>query len=126
MKIFIVIIRSIIGLFLLFASISYFAKVGGEHQPPTGDLKIFMDGVMASKYLLPLAKYIELLCGIALVSGRFVALANLVLLPVTLNIFLIHAFMHQEDLPVGILLLVANIFLIYTKWDSYKNIITMR
>jgi uncharacterized membrane protein YphA (DoxX/SURF4 family) len=126
MKIFTVIIRSLIGLFLLFASISYFAKVGGEHEPPTGNLKIFMDGVVASKYLLPLAKYIELVCGLALVSGRFVTLANIVLLPITINLFLIHAFMEPGDLLVVGLLLAANIFLIYTKWDSYKNIFEMR
>ncbi len=125
MKIFIVILRSLIGLFLLFASISYFANFG-DHPAPTGDMKTFMDGVMASKYLMPLAKYIELFCGLAFVSGRFVALANLVLLPITINILLILAFMSPSELPVGIILFLANVFLIYSKWDSYKPIFNMR
>jgi len=70
MKIVTIIIRSLIGLLLLFASISYFLHLFPE-PPLTGNLKIFNDGIKASGYLMPLVKTIELTCGLSFIIGKF-------------------------------------------------------
>ena len=82
-----------------------------------------MSGFMATKYLFPLAKVVELLSGLSYVSGKFMKLFNLVLLPVSVNILFINAFLAPENLPVALFLLIGNLFLIYTNWDSYKGIL---
>jgi putative oxidoreductase len=111
----------LLGLFLLFASLSYFFKFG-EQPTPTGEMAVVMSGFMATKYLFPLAKVVELLSGLSYVSGKFMKLFNLVLLPVSVNILFINAFLAPENLPVALVLLVGNLFLIYTNWNSYKGI----
>jgi uncharacterized membrane protein YphA (DoxX/SURF4 family) len=121
MKIATIIIRVLLGLFLLFASLSYFFKFG-EQPTPTGEMAVVMSGFMATKYLFPLAKVVELLSGLSYVSGKFMKLFNLVLLPVSVNILFINAFLAPENLPVALFLLIGNLFLIYTNWDSYKGI----
>lgn len=121
MKIATIIVRVLLGLFLLFASLSYFFKFG-EQPTPTGEMALVMTGFMATKYLFPLAKVVELLSGLSYVSGKFIKLFNLVLLPVSVNILLINAFLAPENLPVALVLLVGNLFLIYTNWNSYKGI----
>ena len=73
MKIATLIIRTLIGLLLLFASISFFLKLVPE-PVTTGDFKAFQVGLIASAYLMPLAKAVELLCGLAYVSNKFVTL----------------------------------------------------
>ena len=88
MKIATIIIRVLIGLLLLFASIAFFLKLMPEPET-TGDFKAFQIGLVASTYLMPLVKIIELICGLAYVSGRYVTLANLVILPVSLNILFV-------------------------------------
>ena len=76
-------------------------------------------------YLMPLAKTVELLCGLAYISGKFVTLANIVILPVSLNILLINYFLSPETLPIAIFVFLGNLFLIYRYWDNYKSVFTM-
>jgi len=123
MKIATIIIRSLVGLLFLFASISFFFHLFPE-PPLTGNMKIFNDGIKASGYLMPLVKTIELLCGIAFVTGKFNKIANIIILPIIVNIFFTHICLAPEGIPVAVFLLVANIFLIYTKWSSYKGLFT--
>jgi uncharacterized membrane protein YphA (DoxX/SURF4 family) len=123
MKIATIIVRVLIGLLLLFASISFFLKLVPE-PVTTGDFKAFQIGLMASTYLMPLAKAVELLCGLAYVTGKYVTLANIVILPVTLNILLINYFMAPETLPIAAAIFLGNLFLIYRYWNNYKSVFT--
>ena len=121
MKIAIIIIRTLIGLLFLYTSVSFFLKLMPE-PVTTGDFKAFQIGLVASTYLLPLAKGIEFLCGLSFLVGRYVTLANLVILPVTLNILLINFFLTPENLPIAIFVFFGNIFLIYSHWGNYKSL----
>lgn len=80
--------------------------------PP--DLVTFMTGLMASKYFFPLLKLTETVCGLMLLSGFFVPLALVILAPVVLNIFLVHAFLQPGGLPlaviIGLLMLYLSFF----------------
>lgn len=123
MKIATLIVRILVGGLMLFASLSYFFKFG-EQPAPVGDMKTVMDGFMASKYLLPLAKSVELIAGLTIISGKFMKIGAVILVPVTLNILLINVFMMPEGIPIAAALFVGNLFLMYTNWDSYKGIFT--
>lgn len=116
-----IIVRSLLGLVLIYASVMFFLKKAPE-TIVTGDFKAFQVGLIASNYLMPLAKGLELICGLAFLSGRFVALVNLLILPVTLNILLININMTPENLPIGILVFAGNLFLIYVYRDNYKSL----
>lgn len=122
MKLTTTIVRVLLGALLIFASSMFFLKLAPEPEV-TGDFKAFNVGLVASKYIIPLAKAIELLCGISFITNKFVALANLVILPVSLNIFLINFFMTPENLPIAFFVCFANLFLIYRYWDHYKGLI---
>ena len=122
MKIATIIVRVLLGAMMLFASISYFFNLG-EQPVPTGDMATLMGGLMASKYMFPLVKSIELIAGLMLVSGKFIKLGTLLLLPISVNIFLIHTVTQVSDLPVAIFVLIANIFLIYAYWNDFKEIV---
>ncbi|MDR7209959.1 DoxX family membrane protein [Flavobacterium piscis] len=121
MKIATIIVRVLIGLLLLSASIIFFFKLAPEPET-TGNFKAFNMGLVASTYLLPLAKTIELLCGIAFITGRYVTLANILILPITVNILFINYFLAPEGLPIAALLFLANLFLIYRYWDNYRSL----
>lgn len=121
MKIATIIVRVLTGLLLLFASLSYFLNLS-EQPNSTGDLKLFMDGLMASKYMMPLAKTVELICGISFVTGKFMKICAVILVPVTLNILLINIFMMPEGTPIAVALFLGNLFIIYKNWDSYKEL----
>jgi len=122
MKIAVIIVRVLMGLLFLFASIVVLFKIFPQPEL-TGNVKIFMDGVNASGYLLPLIKITELVCGIAFVAGRFVPLATVVIAPIIVNIFFFHAFVDTSGLPVAVFLVLANIFLAYANWDKFKPLL---
>ncbi|TRX03188.1 DoxX family membrane protein [Flavobacterium gawalongense] len=121
MKIAIIIIRTLIGLLFLYTSISFFLNLTPE-PVSTGNFKAFQVGLVASTYLMPLAKTIELLCGLSFVSGRFVTLANIAILPVTINILLINFFLTPQNMPIALFVFLGNIFLIYSHWENYKGL----
>jgi len=123
MKIATIIVRVLIGLLLLFASVSFFLKLAPE-PVVTGNFKAFQIGLVASSYLIPLAKAVELLCGLSYVTGKYVSLANLLILPITVNILFINYFMTPEGLPIAIPLFLGNLFLIYRYWENYKPVFT--
>ncbi len=114
MKIAIIIIRTLIGLLFLFSSIGFFLKLMPE-PTTTGDFKAFQVGLVASTYLIPLAKTVELLCG-------FVTLTNLLILPVTVNILFINFFLSPTGIPIALFVFFGNIFLIYSHWKNYKGL----
>ena len=122
MKVATIILRSLMGLLFLFASLTFFFKLITP-PPPTGPMKLFSEGLEASIYLLPTVKVIELLCGVAFLTGRFVPLATVLIAPIIVNIVLLHAFLDPKGLPVALFLVIANSFVAYANRDSYKPLL---
>lgn len=125
MSIVIALARTLMGLLFLFASISFLFKLAPQPEL-TGNVKIFMEGMLAAGYLLPLVKLTELVCGAAFVANRFAALAAVVIAPVIVNILLFHLFVDTSGLPVATFLVVANALVAYANWDKYRPLLAKR
>jgi uncharacterized membrane protein YphA (DoxX/SURF4 family) len=125
MKIAVLIVRILMGLMFAFASIVVLFKLVPQPEQ-TGNVKIFMDGMAASLYLMTTVKVVELICAISFLSGRFVPLATVVIFPINLNIFLFHAFLEPQGLPVAILLLLGNLFLAWNYREKYKAMLAAK
>jgi putative oxidoreductase len=121
MKITTIIVRSLMGLLFLFASVTFFFKLITP-QPPVGAMKTFSAGLEATIYLLPTVMVVQFLCGLAFVSGRFVTLASILISPIIVNIVLIHAFIDPKGLPVAFFLVFANAFVAYGNRENYKSL----
>jgi putative oxidoreductase len=117
-----IIVRSLMGLLFLFASITFLFKLITPPEP-TGAMKVFSTGLEASVYLMPTVMIVELVCGIAFLSGRLVPLATVLISPIIVNIVLVHAFIAPEGLPVAIFLVLANSFVAYNHRESYKPLL---
>ncbi|MCB1170400.1 MAG: DoxX family protein [Leptospiraceae bacterium] len=119
-KIAVIVLRTLMGLIFIASSV---VVLFGAVEPPADmpeRAKTFQAGMEATGYMLYLIKVTELLCGILLVSGLYVALSALIIFPITLNIFLYHVFVLPDGLPVAIFLLAVNLILAYVHRDSYR------
>lgn len=125
MKITVLIVRILMGLMFAFASITVLFKLMPQPEP-TGNVKIFMDGMAATVYMMTAIKVIELICSVAFLSGRFVPLATVVIFPINVNILLFHLFMAPEGLPVAVLLMIGNLLLAWYYRDRYKAMLTAK
>jgi uncharacterized membrane protein YphA (DoxX/SURF4 family) len=85
-------------------------------------MKTFNDGLNASGYLVTLVKIVELTCGLSFITGKFNRLTYILLMPVSVNIIFTHIFLAPEGIPLASFLLLGNIFLLYSKWDIYKEL----
>jgi putative oxidoreductase len=125
MKITVIIVRVLMGLIFVAASIVFLFKLVPQPELK-GSAKSFMEGIQAAGYFLPLLMGTELVCGLALVIGRFVPLATVVIFPITLHILLYHIFVAPEGLPVAIVLLLANLFLAYACRKHYEPLLAAK
>ena len=100
MKIATIIVLVLLGALFLIASVSYFLNLAPQPEL-TGNMKTFNEGLNASFYLMPIVKAIELACGIAFISGRFVPLAT-------------------------VLILVATLFLAYRNKAHYRGLLSIK
>ncbi|MFT3707388.1 MAG: DoxX family protein [Archangium sp.] len=111
--------RVLLGGLFTFASIAYFVFPPPAELPP-GNAGLFVSGLAAAGYLMPLVKITELIVGLALLSNRFVPLALIVLAPVSVNIFFTHAVLMREGLPAAIVIIALQLFLAWTHRRAYS------
>lgn len=125
MRITALVARLLLAAMYVFASVPYFLKIMPAEMPAmTAGQTTFMTGITASVYLLPLIKGTELVCGILMLIGRTAPLGALLIFPVTLNIFLYHAFLGPQQLPMVAAMLILNIFLFYAYRQKYLPIVS--
>ncbi|MBI3543088.1 MAG: DoxX family protein [Deltaproteobacteria bacterium] len=73
--------------------------------------KAFMDALMATGYFIPVLKGTEVTCGLLLLVGAFVPLALVVLAPIVIQIFLFHAFIQPNGIPMALFIGALMIYL---------------
>jgi putative oxidoreductase len=124
MKIAMIIVRTLMGLLFIAAAITVlFNLVQPDMTQMTDAVRKFNEGLDAAPYFIKLLKITELVCGIAFVIGRYVALATIVIAPIIINIFLFHLFLDPANLMVPIFLVAANIFVAYYYRDRYRALL---
>ncbi|QNN43577.1 MULTISPECIES: DoxX family membrane protein [Pedobacter] len=124
MKIAVIVVRVLLAAMYLFASVSYFLNLMPKAPEMTAAQTTFMTGIMASVYLFPLIKITELIGGALLLINRTAPLAAIIIFPVTLNVFLYHAFLGPKDLPMVAVMLLFNLFLFYAYRAKYLPIVS--
>lgn len=75
----------------------------------------FFGALIESGYMIPQLGLIELIVGLLLATNRFVPVALVVAMPISINIVLFHAFLDPATLAgPGLLVLIINTYLLFT------------
>jgi len=122
MKLAMIFVRTLTGLLFVFASLTYFLNLVPQPEL-SGPMKTFNEGLNASTYFFTLLKVTELVCGIALLVGRFVPLALVILAPIVVNILMVHIFLERTGLPAAIFLVAAMAFLAYYYRENFSGVL---
>lgn len=102
--------RILLALVFLGSGIAYFFTTP---PPMEGPIAEFFKGMLATEYFFYLLKATEIVCGLFLLTGYFVPLALVVLAPVVLNIFMIHAAIAPNGLPTALAVGVLEAYLAF-------------
>lgn len=116
--------RILLGLIYVVFGLNFFFQFLPMPPPPEKMMTI-MGGFMATGYLLTLVKVIEVTCGALLLAGKFVPLSMILLAPISVNIFLIHAFVAPEGLPIAIVIVALSGAIAWARFDQFKPILKM-
>ena len=112
------IIRILLGLILVIFPINaLFLKKFSPKMPDKAQL--VMNTFRDTGYLLNLIQWTELVVGISLLSGFFIPLSLIVLIPISINILLFHIFLAPPVVGPGLFIFAMNIFLLISYRASY-------
>jgi len=119
------IIRSLLGLLYLFFGLNFFLHFLPTPPPPAqpGAAESFLGGLFQAGYFFPMVKGLEVLLGGFLLLNFFTPLSLVVLAPISLNIFLFHAFLAPANMGISILIIVLHIFLFWGYRKSYRTVL---
>lgn len=115
------IFQRFVGLILIvFVGMDVF---GWEPPPISEDAKPLWDAIVESGYIMPVVMAVYLVSGIAFLLDRYVPLAAVLLMPVSLNILLFHSFLNPRSVPFAVTFFLANSALLYIHRYSYREIL---
>jgi len=114
--------RVLLGLvFLVFGLNGFLGFMDMPEMPPQANA--FLGALVGTGYFLPVQKAVEVLGGLALLSGRFVPLGLTLLAPVVVEVALFHVFLAPGGLGMALVLLVLEAFLAYAYRDSFRGVL---
>ena len=118
--------RTLLGLLFVFASATYFLNLVPPQPELPGAAGAFTNGLGAAGYFMPLLKGTELICGLLLLSNRFVPLALVVLAPIVVNIVAVHAFLMPDGLVMAIVVAAFELGLAWAHRTSFAPLFAAR
>jgi len=86
---------------------------------------VFMKAMQETGYQLHFVQLTELFVGILLLTGYFVPLSLLILLPISINILLFHLFLAPPVVGPGVLIFLLNCFLLFVHRSNYIHLIRL-
>jgi uncharacterized membrane protein YphA (DoxX/SURF4 family) len=119
--------RVSLGLIFFVAGLDGFLDVLPHPSRPLPERALqFAGALLKSGYFLPMLKGTELVAGLLFLSNRLVPLAVAVIAPVLVNIFAFHLFLAPDGLPLAVILLALELYLVWTCRSAYRPILGRR
>ncbi len=119
------VIRVLFGLVFFVFGLNGFLNFLPPQPFPQGVAGEMIDVLLKTTYFFPLLKIVELLCGLAILTGYFVPLALVIIAPVVIHINLFHIFL-TPPIGLGLILLAMNVYLGWAYRKSYAELLKMK
>lgn len=121
MKIATIIARVLLGLMFVVFGLNKFLNFI-HMPPPSGQAGAFFGALYATHYLYVIATC-EVLGGLLLLIGRYVALGLTLVGPVVVNILAFHIFMSHEGWPPAALVAMLSLFLLWRYRENFAGLV---
>ena len=119
--------RILLGLIFLLMGLNGFFMFLPQPKTPMseGAIALFM-AFVNTHYLLPLIAGTQVLVAVLLLANRFVPLALALIAPVIVNIILFHVFLAPSGLPLGLVVLVLEVYLAWAYRTAFAPMLAQR
>jgi len=126
MKIAVLVARILLGLIFFVFGLNFFFHFIPQPPPPGGPAGAFEGGLFGTGYFFQYMKVVEIVSGLFLLINRYTALFTVILFPISLNIFLFHTLLMPSGMPMGLAVLILNLFLGYAYRAYYTGMFTAK
>ncbi|MEM1216615.1 MAG: DoxX family membrane protein, partial [Bacteroidota bacterium] len=113
------IVRILFGINFVINGLNPFVGIY-ELPPPSPAAESLASALIASGYLFTIVKIVEIAVGVLLLVNRFVPLALILIFPISLNIFLFDTILEPAAAPLGIAVLLFNVYLCTAYLKYYR------
>lgn len=111
------VIRILLAVFMLFFGINKFAQFMA-FPPIPGDGGTLM-GIYITSGFMAIVGVLEIVCGLALLVGKFIPIALTILIAIMVNAVLFHVFHDMANVAGSVLGLVLSLVLVYAYRDKF-------
>jgi len=80
------------------------------------------DPAAGKGYIMGLVGLTEVIVGLLLVIKKWVPFALVMLVPISINVVLFHAFVNLPNIGPALFVAIANAYLMRKHWDSYRSL----
>jgi hypothetical protein len=125
MRIATAIVQRVLGFIFLAFGLNGFLHFIPNMPMPNPAVQFFL-GLAATGYMLPLLFTTQAVAGALLLVGIYVPLALALLAPVVLNIVLFHVFLAPAGLPVALIVMALELYLVWAYRDAFAPMLRAR
>lgn len=119
--------RLLLGLTFIVCGLNGFLNfIPPPSDPVPAAAMSFAGALLQTGYMFPLIKGSELFAGALLLSNRFVALALVLLAPITINIFAFHLFLTPGAVGLASILLALHLAMAWAHRAAYRALLKAR
>lgn len=118
---FFIALRIVFGLFLIVFGTNKFLHFMPAGQMSEAAMNYF--SALMSTNTITIIAIVEILSGISLLLNKYAALMMLILMIISVNAILFHAFLEPGSIGGALVLIILNIVMLYAYKDRYKDIL---
>ena len=118
----VIVTRTLLGLIYFVFGLNFFLNFLPTPPSHGGAADAFAGGLFQSGYFFPMLKGLEVVFGVMLLIGAFVPLALVILMPISLNILLFHAFLAPDSVALSLIIILLHVFLAWAYRDYFKQL----
>jgi uncharacterized membrane protein YphA (DoxX/SURF4 family) len=117
------VVSILFGLMFINAGLNKFLNYMPVPDDMPENLVKLMGAFMEIGWLLPLIGVVEITAGILVMINKFRALGAIMILPITVGILLTHIVNAPSGLPIALVLIAINLWIIYEYRGKYKHLV---
>lgn len=118
----VLVVRVLLGLGLLVFGFNKFLHFM-PMPPMSPEAGAFAGALFATGYIFPIAAIVQITAGISFLTNKFVPLMAVVLFPIMLNAFLLHAFLDPAGIGGALVFTALNVVLMFAHKPAYAELL---
>ncbi|MDM5221062.1 hypothetical protein QUF86_10065 [Peribacillus sp. NJ11] len=120
------ILRIVLGGIITSSGIAVLLLGGAPIEYASIPANEFMKALEDTGYFMEFLSIVKIICGIALLSNRFVPLALVIFMPVSVNMAMFHIFLEFSSGIAAYAILAINTILLFMNIEEYRSLLKMK